>query len=276
MRAHVLGVIVLAVLAGTGRAAGGVGVRDGAGLFDRRTIEDAGRRIDSIRQEYDVAVAIETVPDLEGQPVRWSFRYQRQWLREQAQARADQYRQEHPGFHGLYVLIVQHPRLLVSVVGWPAELERDDYCSDDKRGLLRSDLEHGLAPPGDPNQGLLRALDHYRIRLNKSRRLGPSPLGTLPALTVVGLLAGLWLVLSLLRFRFSGGERPAPLYRPAMQGSLFGVPCAFWLYDMLYRGERPVAAAVPPPEPEPPAAEAPAVAEAPPGTDQPPPGGATA
>lgn len=254
MRSGMLGVIVLTVVVGMARAEGGDtgAVRDRAGMFDRTTVADANRRIDSVRQEFEIDVAIETVRDLPGQPVRASLGRQRQWLREQAQTRADTYRVDHPGFHGLYVLIVQEPRPLASVIGWPADAERDVYSSDYKRWTLRNDIERHLASPGEANKGLLRALDHYRLLLTKDRRLGPSPLGTVPALTVVGLLAGLWLVLSMLRFRLTAGERPPPLYRPGMQGSLFGLPCAFWLYDLLYREERPAeVAAAPPAEPAP-------------------------
>lgn len=235
-------------------------VQDAAGLFGVAARERAARLIEEIRQEFAIDLRVETVGELNGMDSWRTTRGQREWLREQAQKRADAYRIDRGVFQGLYLLIVQRPSPRVSVVGWPADLEQDVYSSRYKRDLLRSDLEKGLSE--DADTALLRGLDRYRALLIKDRRLGPSPLPALPALAIVGGLFAAWVVLRLVRSRLAGANQPAPLYPAGMLGSLFGAPSAFWLYDQLYNAERPVApaaAAVP----EPPDEQTPLPAEPP-------------
>jgi hypothetical protein len=113
----------------------------------------------------------------------------------------------------------------------------------------------------DPDGALLRLVDHFRIVVKERVSPPPSSLETAPAAILVGVMIGAWVLLFLLRRAVARRQaaatgEPCPrLYQPAMLGSLFGVPAGFWIYDRLFRAERPTTGA--------PVAEAPALSEPP-------------
>jgi hypothetical protein len=113
----------------------------------------------------------------------------------------------------------------------------------------------------DPDGALLRLVDHFRMVVKERVAPPPSPLETGPAAILIGVMIGVWILLMVLhravarRQAVASGEPCRPLYQPAMLGSLFGVPAGFWVYDRLFRRERPPAEtaveeppAAPPPE----------------------------
>jgi hypothetical protein len=189
-------------------------------------------------------------------------------FRQVAEDRADD-----AGVNGIYVLVTTNPRNVV-LVGWPAWRELEDRPLEDGGGLSSTKREKKMRIPfarevgGDPDGALLRLVDHFRMALKERVSPPPSPLETVPAAIVIGVLIGAWVLLSLIRRAVARrqaaatGEPCRPLYHPAMLGSLFGLPAGFWIYDRLFRSERPPVAKgdAEPPAPLPP--EAPVAEEA--------------
>lgn len=227
-------------------------VIDGAKMFGSRAIQRVQYIADEIRETYGIDLCIETLaeapPDV--QKARTARDVDRA-LRPFAQNRADDRHVE-----GLYVLIVQKPPHVL-VVGWPSDRERERILSDHKRKMLHKRLMANLA--ASPDDTLVRAVEHYRASLESLH--APSPLSTLPALIMAAALVGFWIFLLLVRSRLSGPDGPLPLYQPAMQGSLFGVPAGFWVHDRLFQAERPVLAPLAAPLPDLPAPPTPLPAE---------------
>lgn len=206
-------------------------VADRAGLFSQQAIAHVEGVAADIQKKFGFQVFLDTaktLPGLEPQKLK-SMRTKDvlQTLRKVAQDRADD-----RGVRGLYVLITLDPKH-VTVVGWPADRERESNTSDVKREHLR----RRLANLKDADRDVMHAFDLYRVSLRDPA--APAPLKLVPAVIFVGAVLGVWLLLSLIRFRLAKPNKPQPIYRPAMMGSLFGVPAGFWVHDRLFQGERP-------------------------------------
>ena len=234
------------------------GIKDGAGLFTSSTIVEAQRRIDRAKanDQDGIDLKIETVTELPELPAsalrKMRNRQSKELLRKAAQDRAKE-----ASCRGLFVLVVKEPRH-ITVVGCP----EDPYelkVSSVKRENLRKYLVRELGT--DPDRALLGACDHFDEIVGSIQARPATPLKPLTALAVIGTLFGAWI---LLRFVRSRVVSPAlPIYQPAMQGSLFGVPSGYWIYDRLYQAECPLthpahvdplamlASPEPAPEPEP-------------------------
>jgi hypothetical protein len=221
-------VVLLAVmLACPVQAAGSMD--DRAGLFSptsRTAVQDI---LDDIHKTFDLNITIETIEQLPDPPPRVSSWGYRAWLNKKlARTNADE-----ANVNGLYILIARKPRWTVAVSTWPAWRDQEPYTSEPERTFLWRQLESQL--PKDPDQALRDVLAGYRERLRNIRALDPAPLETVPALLILGVLSGFWLVLTFLRNRRAD---LAPLYPSAVQGSLFGLPAAYWIYDRLYEAPK--------------------------------------
>ena len=214
-------------------------VKDEAGLFGKDTVAQANREIARVRKEFDIDLVIETTAQMPSESeavkhawIKWPERNRQ--LHHWAQARAEKL-----GINGIYVVIFNGPTSAqrdVRVVGWPTTWEDEDQLSRVKREQLRKHLARELVD--NPDRALLRTIHLFREQLVKIRKPDPSPLGTWPALTLVGCLVGAWVVLWVVRSRLARrvAEGPVePLYQPATLGALFGVPAAFWVHDQLFR-----------------------------------------
>jgi hypothetical protein len=212
-------------------------VIDNAHLFSQGASDRVARIADDLREVNQIDLCIETLKAAPGLPPEAQRTMKSKnlllALRQAAQDRADQL-----GVHGLYVMITTDPKH-VTVVGWPADVERSEEGSKHKRDELRKALAK-MVLTQDPDATLLRAVEQYKAMVRAPAR--PSPLQTLPALAVAGGLLGFWLVLRLVQGR-SRDRRP--VYQPAMLGSIFGVPAGFWINDRLFQAERPAASAAP-------------------------------
>jgi hypothetical protein len=248
-------------------------VHDEAKLFGPEAVKRAEQLISGIRDEYHIDLRIDTLTELPGaDPSKlrsMSNRQRAKFLREIAQQRADD-----EGVNGIYVLVTTQPRNVV-LIGWPElrEVERGllelrPIPLEKGGGLSKTKRESRMRVPfareiaSNPDDALLRLVDHFRMALKDRETPPPSPLETVPALILVGILVGAWVLLRILRGAVARRQtsalgEPCPrLYQPAMLGSLFGVPAGFWIYDRLFRSERPPAGsaigmATAPPAPEP-------------------------
>jgi hypothetical protein len=245
------------VLAASGRPA----VIDKAGLFSSAAVERANSLLAEIRERYGIDLYVDTVKQIPGvDPERLRTMRSREraaLLRSIAEQRAEDAR-----IDGIYILVSTEPRNTL-LVGWPPGREWEGTWwtprfVEDGGGLSNYKRENDLRRPfarklGDnPDDALQELVDHFRVVVRSRSRDPASPLTTWPALALVGGLFGLWVLLSLLRSWRARQEAavtgvPAgPIYLPAMLGSLFGVPAAYWVYDRLFRLERPCTS--PPPD----------------------------
>jgi hypothetical protein len=263
---------LLALLAGSAPAAEKhpPAVLDNAKLFSQSAIERVGHIADALRSSWGIDLCIETAKEPPGiKP--GSLKGKKKNEVGERLIRAAQDRADELGVHGLYALVALDPPS-ATVVGWPADLERGWATSDHKRRQLRKALERLRLPaelrdgsPGHDDEArqrrgeaLVRAVEEYRKSVGDPHQ--PSPMGMVPALAVSGSLLAAWAFLMLARTRRWGAGRALPIYQPAMQGSLFGVPAGYWVHDRLFYAERPAFPAPPEPAPEAP----PAPAEEPP------------
>ncbi len=260
------------LLAGSALAAGPPSrpaVIDKAKLFSPQAVERANQRIATIQKDYHIGLYVDTLtelPDIDPAKFRSMGTRQRDRLyHDIAEERADA-----EGIDGIYVLVTTNPGNVV-LVGWPGRRDVENIPLEQGGGLSYTKRETRMRKPfarelgKDPDGALLRLVDHFSVVVQERISPPPSPLETLGAAIVVGVLVGAWVLLFLLRRAIArrqaaaSGEPCRPIYQPAMLGSLFGVPAGFWIYDRLFRGERPSAAehVAEPPEPprEHPAAE---------------------
>jgi hypothetical protein len=225
-------------------------IRDKAKLFSAAAVERANRLLGEVREKYDIDLYLDTFKELPGayaeQFRQLKTREKARFFRDTAQKLADE-----EGVDGLYVLVTTDPRNVV-LVGWPERredetrlLEKRGGFSSTKRNELRRRFAREIAE--DPDHALSVLVDRFRIYVESRVQRAPSPLGTIQAALVVGSALGLWVLLSLLRraraLREAGAthEPVRGLYQPALLASLFGVPAGFWVYDRLFRLERPTA-----------------------------------
>lgn len=160
---------------------------------------------------------------------------------------------------GVFALVTLEPKE-VTVVGWPGNLENDWRVKSYKRAELAKALRSlrlDKDAQADRDRALVAAAEGYRNLLGDPQRR--SPVTTLLALAVAGSVFGFWLVVGFLRRRVAGPGGAPAIYRPAMLGSMFGVPAGFWIHDRLFQAERPAPAAAG----EPPAGYTPPVDETP-------------
>jgi hypothetical protein len=224
-------------------------VIDKAKLFSPQAVERANKRISAIRQEYHIDLCIDALtelPDVDPAKIRPMGSRERDRLyRGIAEERADE-----AGVDGIYVLVTTNPGNVV-LVGWPGRRNSEDVPLEEGGGLSYTKRDTRMRKPfvrelgQDHDQALLRLVDHFSVVVQERISPPPSPLETMEAVTVVGVLVGVWVLLFLLRRAVARrqaattGEPCRPIYQPAMLGSLFGVPAAFWIYDRLFRSERP-------------------------------------
>ena len=259
--------VFLLVLCGSTLAQGPrPAVVDKAKLFSAEAIDRANRSLAEVRDRYKIELRVETLPELPPQD-QAKFKALKSnsdktgFLRETALDRAENERVD-----GLYLLVLTDPPV-ATLVGYPSRRENEEVRLEDGGGLSRikrdkqllGPFRDGLKHGHDRDRALLALVDHFRMAVESRIAAAPSPLDTVPAAIVVGGLAGFWLLLVLLRrlvvSREEGGDPAPTIYQPAMLGSLFGTPAAFWIYDRLFHLERACKpAAVEAPLPPPPSA----------------------
>jgi hypothetical protein len=240
-------------------------IRDAAKLFSASEVERANRRIEDIRERFHIDLCVDTLKELPGEAAEKlrtlrRVRDKAAFLRKWAQERADD-----EGVDGIYVLVLTHPRDVV-LIGWPARREGENVTLAQQGGLSGTKretiLRKGFARElgSNPDRALSRLVDRFSQAVESLAMVEPSPLETMPAGILVASMIGLWLLLFILRSTQAHreavalGEPYRPIYHPAMLGSLFGAPAAFWVYDRLFQLERqPTKESVPPeqgPSPE--------------------------
>jgi hypothetical protein len=242
------------LLVGPMFAASRPAVKDEAKLFSAAAVEQANRRIADIKDIYQIDLFVDTLKELPDttreQVLSMRSRDQKKLYRKTAQELA-----EKAGVNGIYVLVTTEPRNVV-LIGWPTE-DRENARKplEEGGGLSATQRDDRLLKPfmrelrNDPDAALLRLIDHFRTAVTSRVADDPSPLETMAAFFLVSILFAAWLVLSLLRRATvkrqaeEMGESAGTLYPPAMLGSLFGVAAGFWVYDRLFRNERPQTAA---------------------------------
>jgi hypothetical protein len=147
-------------------------VLDNAKLFSQSAAERVGHIADALRSSWGIDLCIETArepPGIKPGSLKGKKSKEvRQDLYRAAQDRADEL-----GVHGLYALVTLDPPS-TTVVGWPADLEREWATSDHKRRQLQKALTR--LPPelrdGSPGhddealrrrgEALVRAVEEYR------------------------------------------------------------------------------------------------------------------
>jgi hypothetical protein len=244
---------------------------DRAKLFTPAVVERANHQIDDIRQQYGIGLWLDTFTELPGKAAEELPQYKSRSKKNALYHRVALELAEQEGVDGLYVLVTTEPPN-TTVVGWPSAasegrtsttfwrpstwVNRDEGRESEarpiaeggglsrvKRDKLREDFARDLGT--DPDRALLALVSHFQRFVKQRASVAPSPLGTLPALIVVGALLGVWLMLSLFRRlaarrqAFATGEPAVSRYQPALLGSLFGMPSAFWIYDRLFNIQRP-------------------------------------
>lgn len=208
-------------------------VLDGEKLFGKAAIDRVNTLAAEIKEAFGIQFVLETrktppgVDPVQFQKMRTKDKFKT--LREAAQNRADDL-----GVNGLFVMYTSDQKH-VAVVGWPVGRELELGASSHKRNEMRKYLSDNLAK--NPDDALVRAVETYKQALGERRF--ESPMDALRALAVVGALLGAWALLWFVRRRIAGKAEAPPIYRPAMLGSLFGVPAGFWIHDQLFQAERP-------------------------------------
>jgi hypothetical protein len=227
-------------------------VIDQAKLFSPAAVERANLLVAAIREQYGIDLVVDTIEELPGQSEA-TFRSMRTSAMRRLYHDVALDRADNEGVDGIYFLVTTKPRYVV-VVGWPpARRESEDLPLDQGGGLSTTKRETKMRQPfvrelgDDPDAALLRLVYHFRAAVKERLPPPPSPLGTFQAAILVGVMFGAWVALMLLqravarRQATATGEPCRSLYQPAMLGSLFGVPAGFWIYDRLFRSERPPA-----------------------------------
>jgi hypothetical protein len=239
-------------------AADAAPVVDHAELFSPAAVTKANRLLKEVADRYGIQLRVETLAKLPPKNAEsfsgLTHRGERvRFLEKLAEERADE-----QDVDGLFVLVTTEPPS-VSLVACPLR-RYDHFRSLEEGGGLSPTTRTELRKPfvkelqADPNRALLALVDHFRLAVAQRVQVDPAPLPPVPALLLVGGLLAAWLLLSLLRRLLPDPAtgRPPDLYRPAVLTSLFGTPAGFWVYDRLFRLERP---RTPPPPPEPPPEE---------------------
>lgn len=235
-------------------------VLDGAKLFDREATAEATAEVRKIKEEprfRGIDLVVETTrkrPD--AQRVWWNKRRTRnaeldRFARERAEELRYERQQTGGTFGGVYVVVVEGENVAnreVGVAAYPENWGAEDEVSRAKREGLRAVL---LTPEAraDKGRGLRELVVRFRAQQEGIARPDGSALSTYGALLVVGTLMGVWLLVRFVRWRVvaaakAEGSPAMALYQPAVMGTLFGLPAAFWVHDELFRVLPP---AVPPP-----------------------------
>lgn len=216
-------------------------ILDNAGIFSPAAVHKAATELESYEAPFDVRLVIETFPalterdkELTRQQVgKLGKRGLERRLDRLAKDRADNHRAAGLFKHAAYVLVVKDPPS-VTVINYPSGFEGD--LTAHRRDVLRMDLAN--RDPERPDAALFACVRHFKAA-QEAQRPVISPLGTVPALALLGALVAAWVALRVVRRRLAGPDRPR-LYTPALMGSLFGVPAGAWVYDQLFEAERPV------------------------------------
>jgi hypothetical protein len=246
-------------------------VVDGARFFRDETILRADARIRDLRQRYHFDVRIETLDALPAAEAKqleslWRQKSKGRYLDNLAREKAEQ-----AGVDGLYILICRGPRRgFIQVTAYPDSAR--DVFSDFKRRELQDLLQKGLQgvvagegsndaaeaalgfgwaarPVTGADAALLEGLS--AIEKTVRERLGdPNAVRgwTVGALMVFGI--SVWLVLRIISRRMAARAPEAGLLgptqpdrTPGLLAAQFGSPAAYWIYDRLFYGPPPAAAA---------------------------------
>ncbi len=224
-------------------------VIDKAKLFGPQAVERANQRIATIREEYHIDLYIDTLQELPDVDTA-KFLSMRSRERAKVYQNVAEERADEAGVDGIYVLVTTNPGNIV-LVGWPGRRNSEDLPLEKGGGLSYTKRDTRMRKPfvrelgKDPDGALLRLVDHFSAVVQERVSPPPSPLETMGAAIIVGALVAAWVLRLLLRRAVAHrqpaatGEPCRPIYQPAMLGSLFGVPAGFWIYDRLFRCERP-------------------------------------
>jgi hypothetical protein len=234
-------------------------IRDGAKMFSEDAIKRATETLQKLEQTYYeekkpenfIEFIVETVEEqrdvsnLNG----WLNGAKRsaaleEWAAGKAEGR-DTFDPLDASDQRVYVVISRSPPD-VRVVAWPAKTA--DKIQSHLLGRIRRTLASQMRynPNGALQQGITefeRILDDLQER--------KSPLQTLSLLMALGVLAGAWVVLSIVT-RALVPSAPTQ-YTAAAQGNVFGTPASLWVVDQLL----PTDAPAPPPAPAVPPSQAP-------------------
>jgi hypothetical protein len=233
-------------------------------LFSARAVGNATKAIRELKEKFHVDLFIETTaegPALTDKEKREWFGWRKRTFRHQTldafatnhgEALREKRQEEGGNFSGIYVVIIEEEgNREVGIGGWPTEHLADSKVSWVKRDALRKALE-GKSDKDSADACLRDFLTLFEAQQREIVEPPQSPLGTRQALLVAGALAGAWLLLLFLRWRANqrvgpGEPEPVAIYQPAMMGTLFGVPAAFWVNDELFRALPPEVPPGPPP-----------------------------
>jgi hypothetical protein len=222
-------------------------VNDRAGFFSADAVTRARAAIRQFRRDYHRDLFIETfphVPDTDRKEVsglwtRGRERYFADWATKRARA---------VGVDGVYVLVCKEPKH-VHVLVYPDAPEQA-FTADNAK-TLRKRLEKQL--PRSPDDALGDAVDFVRDTVKENlaaRDAASSAIGIGAVAWIVGVVLGLWLVLSLVRtvLHWRGGSASDPGHVGLTAGffaGLFGTAAGHWVYDRLFRAHAPAS-----PQPE--------------------------
>jgi hypothetical protein len=271
--------VAIVVFAGIGVVAragepASAGVVDEVGQFRPETAARAGELIRGLQRDYHFDVCIETIAlspaDLKNIE-RMTFKRSRdRYFAELARERAEKAK-----VNGLYVLVCTNtspPRIQVTVFPISAEALFSRYQQRQLETFLADRLQNvsqgagqntaakaavglgwQLRPPSKADAALLAALDRVAIVL-RERAGDPNAVQPAAVGVMLGAVAGMWLVLTLLRRRMAernpnGGlfSMAQPGGRPALLAAQFGTPAGHWVYDRLFFGHSANPPAMPTP-----------------------------
>jgi hypothetical protein len=220
-------------------------IRDSLGMFSKKAVERATQQIRSLRDAYKIDLVIETTKDMpaeseEERKAWWKTRARNETMNRWATNRAADLR-DNQRFDGIYIVIVDggFGKRDVRVVGMPAS--RSAEVSWVKREHLRKLLLKGVFKASeDRDRALREVVETFRAQMHQIKQADPSPLSIEAAVFVVGVGVVVWMVLMIVRWRMNirstpTDPEPVAIYQPAMLGTLFGVPAAFWVNDELFR-----------------------------------------
>lgn len=208
-------------------------IRDDAGLFHADAIARAEQGTAELRRSSDRNLFVQTVASATPQQRGW-FPFLRtpqvnRLLEEHARHYAD-----NVGLPGIYVVICRRPRD-VHVIVRPAD---DPLFTRHDAETLRRLMARRLTDNADA--ALLAAVDRVRATVQEHEKNGPP--SVVNEVVLAAFLGGgflLWLLLVLVRWKTRRRQTALQTERdvrviPALLGSLFGCPAAFWIYDKLY------------------------------------------
>lgn len=208
-------------------------VRDEASLFSKSAIKDASAHIKRIEDDFGLKMRIEVIKAFpeedEDNFANLSRKAKQQRIKDWAIERVKKMQ-----FEGLYLIICKADGTRFVQIAGDLDRRRHNFTDTTLRRFQRQ-LERELAR--NPDRALGSYLDRISTKLDELSVSEDSPLPDGMAAILLGGMVGLSIVLLIVHRRLLSPESPTAILdqRPAILGSLFGVPAGFWIYDRLYR-----------------------------------------